>query len=415
MNNVPNQGVSAAATQDTVLPGAAGGYQRTKVGDVSRALTELFIGLQGEDNSYTRASSTNVLLPLGSADAAEAVESLVEEVARLHPSRFFLCGVNNALNALAAEVSARCHFTSKGAGRAQHVCSELVRFGVPNSQLAALAQAVRANLVSGTPTELFLFDSRVEGELLDALLPLVDDLVLDSSMWSERVFLLEKMLSSARHVVDLQWIALGPWRELLRSAFAIPEARGLANGISRVQVITDASLGAARGGATERRSVSEGALPRGATMAGLLLHGWIASRLHLTPTSVRDDEEGSGIQLMSSMPTGASVSSSVASVGEAAVSPPRWLASGEATGPTVRSVRIEGIGRGGRSTSIEIQRSGGLLEAKVRGNSSVVLTRPIEKEEGIDFLRRFFLIGESVTNYPAAMSEVCRVCAFVAD
>jgi hypothetical protein len=269
-------------------------------------------------------------------------------------------------------------------------------------------------LVSGTPTELFLFDGRVESELLDVLLPLVDDIVLDSAMWEDRVFLLERMLSSARHVVDLQWIGLGPWRELLRGAFALPEARGLAHGISRVTIVTEAS-GGVMSAVPERRSAPEGSIPKGVTIAGLLFHGWIASRLHLSTTVVRDEEEGNGLHLMSSMPTGASVSSSVLSIRESPVASPRWLADSETNGPGLRSLRIEGIGRGGRHTSIEIQRRGMVLEAKIRGNSDVVLTRPIENEQGIDYLRRFFLIGESVANYPAAMVEVCRVCALAGE
>ncbi len=404
--------MSSAAEQ--VLAGGAGGYELTKVSRISESLSRLFSDLQEGSSVYTRAASTNVLIPVGSSSAVSDVERLIEDVARLHPSRFLIYGVNNALSAVAAEVSARCHFTSKGEGTSHHVCSELVRMGAPGSQVQALAEAIRANLVSGTPSELLLFDSQVEGELIEVAASMVDSIIFDSSMWARRLAVIEGVLREVKLAVDLQWIALGAWRDQVRAGFDFAQARGLASGLQRFTIVSDGlkdSAAQPKGSASEDRGI-----PAHCSMAGLLLCGWIAARLQLSLESVKrlslsGSAEAEGWAVHFQSPSGATVICELISSAENLGVEPRFLAEATSVEPKVRSVRFEGTARGGKGSSFEINRRGLTLEARVEGINSVELSRPIEDETGDGRLRRFFLIGESVANYSAAMGRVLKLCA----
>lgn len=110
------------------------GYISCALPEVQRALSRLFANLQGAGDSYTRAASTNVLIPISSGLAAERCEDLIEELARLHPSRFFVVGFDPGVEKLTSDVTARCHLMGRSPeGKAQHVCSEVVRLTAPPS------------------------------------------------------------------------------------------------------------------------------------------------------------------------------------------------------------------------------------------------------------------------------------------
>ncbi len=389
------------------------GYISCALPDIQRALSRLFADLQGAGDSYTRAASTNVLIPVGSGLAAERCEDLIEELARLHPSRFFIVEFDPGVEKLLSHVTARCHLMGRSPeGKAQHVCSEVVRLTAPPSGARALAEALRANLVIGTPTELVLFDAGIEEKLLAVTLPLCEHLFLDSSMLVASKNLLSTASHSNLHTVDLQWIALGVWRDQIKAAFDGRATLGLARGLERIEITSQAA--ASDGG--------PGEIP----LASLLLAGWFASRLGLevssaarTPAASPESAPVSQYVFNCSSPAGSTVrvvltmsaEAKTASSGAAVSSPlcfgaPRWFGAEDSPEPKLQSVSLQGIVRGGKPASVRLECRERSLEATVKaGEGTLVLSRPLEEQGALARLKRYFLIGESTINYASALTQ----------
>jgi hypothetical protein len=231
-------------------------------------------------------------------------------------------------------------------------------------------------------------------------------------MWIGRTSLLEKLFPGARSVVDLQWVALGAWRDQIRLMFDQPMAQGLPVGLKRVVLECDRSF--------EQSPKAE--MP----MCTLLLAGWISTRLGLQLTGYRagvfDFTSPLGsvvtveIKVADTPPVAPVVSTDEAPVVRSPGGLPmsRFLATSSAPEPRMARMRFDGIGRGGKSVSVEIQRANQVLEARLKGEHSMVSTRPLEDEGGEARLHRYFLIGESTANYlnsalvAFSMNRACR-------
>jgi hypothetical protein len=101
---------------------------------------------------------------------------------------------------------------------------------------------------------------------VDALLGLADVVLVDSDQQLEPAKALARateLLRSA-YVVDLAWLRTTPWRERIAASFDPPRRRAALHDIRGVEV---------------RHSESSGA-------CGLLLAGWLASRLHWQPSAL---------------------------------------------------------------------------------------------------------------------------------
>jgi hypothetical protein len=398
---------SAGSDAKPIHTTGTSGYVECALPEVQRALSRLFADLQGVGDSYTRAASTNVIIPVHSGEGAERSEELIEELARLHPSRFFVIGFDSSLPKLVSHVTARCHLMGRGPdGKAQHVCSEVVRFVAPPADARALAEALRANLVIGTPTELVLLDPAVEESLLALSLPLCEHVFHDSSMFCKRENLLATISEANLHCVDLQWIALGVWRDQIRAAFDNRATLGLARGLERIEISAEGVRGATGAALTP--------------MASLLLAGWFASRLGLevrgaaaSPSSSGEVSTGGDVEAAKSVsytlncasPAGSSVQVVLVSTQDTVGETPEWFGAEGSPEPKLLSVSLHGIVRGGKPASVRLERRERTLEATIRGGDRAqVLSRPFEEEGALARLKRYFLIGESTINYAPALS-----------
>lgn len=343
-------------------------YTPTSVGGITKTLNEVFASMQDGQQEFNRSANTNVMVAVSSREILGEMEPTIDALALVHPSRFFVVYVDDSLSDLTVELSARCH----GLSKSQHVCSEVVRIGAPREKLWLVPSLVRGQFLTGTPTELLLYDAGVSRELLDRLAPLADVVFLDSEELAPQKDMLAEAARLSSNIVDVQWIALAPWRDEIKSAFSKPAVRELAPCITAVAI-------KAIGGTRETP-------PFGA----LLLGGWIVQRLGLT--QVMGPHGG----LRARYPAGGN-----REIGIQFESAPGATAAVAEVAFAVRTPE-------GRVGSVRFAARNG-IETIVDVGRPFRSSRPVEEEDRAALLRRYFLIGESTTNYNASLREALHL------
>lgn len=229
---------------------------------VERDLAELWesegaVGEGKPGRTVTRACRATLAAPVAEGDTMQA---LVDDVARLHPSRVILVGTDPARSHCEAWVSATC---SRYASGASLVCCETVHLEAPTGADRLVAAGVRALAVGGVP--LVALSERTSPLAVGWVRELVPDLDLmlgNASHLgiSEGLALWERCLDSGvmPPCRDLLWTELGDWRRVVASRFDGIRARSL----EAIRAVTI--------------TVAEG--PGGRIKAWLFL-GWLASRL----------------------------------------------------------------------------------------------------------------------------------------
>ena len=194
-------------------------YSRASLSGIADGLNRIFASLRRETGDvYVRSTSSNVIIPVSSEKDLNELDAFIDKFTLLQPSRFFILIYTAQPGQLGADITARCH----GLTATQHVCCEVVRISCPDGSLSALPELVRANLIPGMATRLLAMDSRVESAALDSLAPMCDEIIFDSSDFEDRSDFLTHLLDLSPRLIDLQWVALGLWREQLRLVFERP-------------------------------------------------------------------------------------------------------------------------------------------------------------------------------------------------
>ena len=346
------------------MPEVRHAYTPAPVGTIGKVLTEVFSSLEGDRQTVVRAAGANFMVAAAGPASLSSLEGILEELAVIHPSRFFVVCLDVEAETISAGVSARCHIFSKG----RHVCSEVIRLVAPPDRVDALPGILRANFLPGLPTELFVAESDVSPALLEHLSRLADVAVLDAAHFDGRPDLLRGIAGQTGSIIDLQWIGLGPWRDQIRSVFDRSADPALLATLRSIEIEVSGS--------------------DGVSLAGLLLAGWLSERLGLA--SIRG--AGGAWEGTLSMPP----------------HPPRpvGITVSARRGAEGAEPRIEAVClrfQGAEEPRVVLSRRGSELECTVHLGSTVRMSRPLEGDEAAVRLRRYFLIGESTTNYPAAL------------
>jgi hypothetical protein len=136
--------------------------------------------------------------------------------------------------------------------------------------LQALQTIVDPVLVSEMPT--VAWSPHGHAEAVRALLPLVDVMLLDSDDTPEpaEAFARAHELCDHLYVVDLAWLRTTPWRERLAASFEFTTRLAALRHIAMLEVRHQGS----------------------STASGLLLTGWLASRLHWDTEPLHDTPGG---------------------------------------------------------------------------------------------------------------------------
>jgi glucose-6-phosphate dehydrogenase assembly protein OpcA len=195
------------------------------------------------------------------------ISNRLEHAGRYHASRTVLCAVEEGRTSLDAIATVSYDEPRDGVIGVMH---EQVEIDLGPEHLQGLQTIVDPVLVSEMPT--VLWSPHGHDEAVKELLPLIDVLLIDSDDPPEpaEAFEVARELADDVYLVDLAWLRTTPWRERLAASFDLPERLEALGHLSELEVRH-------RGGSTA---------------SGLLLAGWMATRLHWNRQPLRPEGGG---------------------------------------------------------------------------------------------------------------------------
>ena len=232
----------------------------TSPGRIEAALRQLLQQSHAED-AFIPARVLNLIAVVDREWRGE-VENRLERVGRYHASRTIICSIEPGRSQLDATAVLSGPDETKEGQLA--IGSETVVVDCGVEHVARLDALVDALVVTDLPT--VVWSPHRHPEAVDAVLPLVQVVLIDSieePTLTEAVARANKLAKDA-YVVDLAWLRSTPWRERFAATFDPPLWRGELDKLSKLTV----------------RHHPDSA------MAGLLLFGWLCSRLGWQPGSL---------------------------------------------------------------------------------------------------------------------------------
>jgi glucose-6-phosphate dehydrogenase assembly protein OpcA len=241
--------------------------------NVEAALRDLLIQQRhhdGNGNGASTAVPARVLNLVAIVDRQwrGEIENRLERVGRYHASRTVLCAVERGRHTIDARATV---IVDESGGSGEFATThEHVVVDIGTEHVSHLDSIVDPLVVTDLPT--MLWAPHGHNEAIDALLPLAQVVLLDSVDEPD----LEDAIGRARelsqrvYVVDLAWLRSAPWRERIAASFDPSRYR--------LQLPTITSV--------EIRHHPE------STVAGVLLLGWLASRLGWAPGAFAARRDG---------------------------------------------------------------------------------------------------------------------------
>jgi glucose-6-phosphate dehydrogenase assembly protein OpcA len=239
--------------------------QATSPGDIEAALRAMLKERHSENASYVPARTLNLVCVVDKAWSGEIANRL-RQVGRSHAARTIVCAVEPRRTAIDAVATIASDVHPQPGAFA--LLRETVVVDVGEQHLGHLDTIVDPLVVTDLPT--VVWAPHGHQAAVQALLSLVQVVLLDSVDEPEMREALRRALTllADSYVVDLAWLRSTPWRERVAATFDPPHLRPDLRTLSAVTV----------------RHQPESAV------AGLLLVGWLASRLgwRLSPLMTRD-------------------------------------------------------------------------------------------------------------------------------
>jgi glucose-6-phosphate dehydrogenase assembly protein OpcA len=242
------------------LWGAWSEAKRTSLGDSAHSSPEW---------ELMRASTLNLIAIAETPKHAESVEATVSSLTEFAPSRTVTLVRSGAPKAggLGVHVSVREHSPAKGQAAMRF---ENVRIAAKQGNDELLASVTSPLLLAELPDFLWVPRGELDGNpLLSDLLEITDRLIVDTATLEEPGRNLRFLADLARQpqpvpkVTDLAWSRLTSWRQLIAQFFDQPSTQPCLDCIDEVTILYGGVDGDGRGGLT----------------AGLLIAGWLATRL----------------------------------------------------------------------------------------------------------------------------------------
>lgn len=235
-------------------------------------------------NAVTRACALTLIIYVESEEAAQEINELISDVTRQNPCRaiVMIAEPDAASEGLEAWISAHCHLPTAGE---KQVCSEQVTIRARREAVENLGSIVLPLTVSGLPVHFWWRAGRFSPPAyFDQILRVANHLIVDSARFPNPGLDLRELRAwidkfpEPPAVTDLNWARITPWRGLIAQCFDAPERRPYLDRLTEVRI------------EFEKES------PRLNTQRtqGLLLSGWIASRLNwdLADRGARQQAEG---------------------------------------------------------------------------------------------------------------------------
>ena len=238
--------------------------QDTHPDAIEAALRELLRERHAANEALAPARILNLVVIVDREWKGEIANRL-GRVGRYHASRTVLCAVEEKRTTL--DAVAAVSYDEPSAGRLG-VMRENVEIDLGPEHLLALQTIVDPVVVSGIPT--VVWSPHGHPEAVEALLPLIDVMLLDSDDMDDPrdAFARAEHLGRHAYIVDLAWLRTTPWRERLAASFDLPERLAALREIEALEV-----------------------WHRESSMASaLLLAGWLSSRLQWQHSHLRPQE-----------------------------------------------------------------------------------------------------------------------------
>jgi glucose-6-phosphate dehydrogenase assembly protein OpcA len=239
--------------------------QGTTPGDIEAALRAMLKERHSENASYVPARTLNLVCVVDKQWSGEIANRL-RHVGRSHAARTIVCAVEPRRKAIDAVATIASDVHPKAGEFA--LLRETVIVDVGEQHLAHIDTIVDPLVVTDLPTVVWAPHGHTEA--VEALLSLAQVVLLDSVDEPDMRDAVNRAMTLLRdaYVVDLAWLRSTPWRERVAATFDPPHLRPDLRTISAVTV----------------RHHPESAV------AGVLLMGWLASRLdwQLSPLIARD-------------------------------------------------------------------------------------------------------------------------------
>jgi glucose-6-phosphate dehydrogenase assembly protein OpcA len=235
--------------------------QDTNPDAIEAALRELLRERHAANEALAPARVLNLVVVVDREWKGEIANRL-ERAGRYHASRTVLCAVEERRHTLDA-VATVSYEEPKGS--AIGVMHETVEIDLGPEHLEALQTIVDPVLVGEIPT--VMWSPHGHDEAVDALLPLIDVMLIDSDDIDDpsEAFSRAEHLRRKTYIVDLAWLRTTPWRERLAATFDLPERLAALRQIRELEV-------------RHRES---------SMASALLLAGWMSSRLRWQQSRLR--------------------------------------------------------------------------------------------------------------------------------
>jgi glucose-6-phosphate dehydrogenase assembly protein OpcA len=235
--------------------------ENTTPADIDSALRKLLEEQHAAGETLAPARVVNMVAVVDASWRGEVLNRL-ERVGRYHPSRTVLCAVEEGRTTL--DASARLSADGTGDPSLISVVEERVDIRMGPSHLTRLDAIVDPLILPDLTT--VVWAPHGHHEAIEAMRKLADVVLLDSSDDPNPARAIGWVchLQENCYVVDLAWLRGTPWRERIAATFDPPERRAALRQISRVTI--------------RHRPDS--------TVSGMLMLGWLASRLGWTPGSL---------------------------------------------------------------------------------------------------------------------------------
>jgi glucose-6-phosphate dehydrogenase assembly protein OpcA len=235
---------------------------------IESALRKLLEERYQEDHAFAPARVLNLVCIVDREWRGE-IENRLENVGRFHPSRTIVLAVERGRTTIDAWAS----MGGEGGGRSSgeiHVGAEQIELTIGEGHLRRLDTIVDPLVVPDLVT--LAWSPHGYDDAVDSLIGLAQVVLVDSVQVFEpeaAIRRVQRLLGQA-YVVDLAWLRSAPWRERIAATFDPPKWRSALNEITAVTIRHHPD----------------------STVSGMLLTGWLASRLGWEPAKMEPEDGG---------------------------------------------------------------------------------------------------------------------------
>ena len=203
--------------------------ERVGLGEVLDALAEL---RRLEHRTATRTSVVNLVVLATTADEGERACTTLHELGGRHPGRTIVLVCDDGAGAPGIDAEVLLHGAEADG---QAVWSEDVTLKVCGPVGEHLDSLVEPLTLPDVPVAVWLVGRLVEPT--NPLLSAADAVLVDTKeAWGEEMPLALANLVRRHTLIDLSWVRLRPWRELLAGLFEPAPLRPFVTGVARAEV-----------------------------------------------------------------------------------------------------------------------------------------------------------------------------------